>query len=164
MSRSMWIVVLSAIACASCATLGSSAPMREYQVDEPIPLGRDGSAEVSLKAGPFEVVKVLVRNQPNPAEVRERGWCRPKPTIVARSTAKDGDVAMVSLVSILEDDQGAPLMTCSSRKPQELFGGMTDDWNTCFLEAMRAEDWPKVKYFHAIVTFRAREEPAQPEQ
>jgi hypothetical protein len=163
--RSMLVVTMAAVACAACATTGAGkGEMREYKIDEVVPLGPEGSAQVSLKSGPFEIVQLLVRNQPSAKDILEdkRGTDRshPKPTIVARSSATE--TAMVSLASILEDENGKPLMTCNSRRDQDLVGGVTDDWNTCFMEAILTQDWPKVKNFHVIVTFRVREEaPAQ---
>ena len=166
MHRIAFAAILAAGASA-CVTIGGGyGPVEEYTVDQAIPLGPDASAEVNLRAGPFEIVKVLVRNAPTEKDVLEdkRGTDRshPKPVIVARSFAKE--TARVTLASILEDEDGQPLMTCSGRKDQDLDGGTTDDWNTCFLEAIRTADWPRVKFFHLIVTFRVQEEAAQPPQ
>ncbi|HET6439202.1 MAG TPA: hypothetical protein VFG59_14130 [Anaeromyxobacter sp.] len=166
MHRIAFIAILAGAAGACATSGGGRGQMREYRIDEAIPLGPEASADVSIKAGPFELVRVLVRNAPTEKDVledtRKTDRSHPKPTIVARSTAEE--TAMVTLASILEDEHGEPLMTCSGRRAQELVGGVTDDWNTCFLEAIRTADWPRVKYFHAIVTFRVREEAAQAPQ
>jgi hypothetical protein len=163
MRRPMLLLALGSTLLAGCATMaGGKGDWKEYKIDQIVPLGPDGSANVSVKTGPFEVVRVLVRNQPTAKDVAEDTYKRdrshPKPTIVAKSNATG--VAYVTLVSILEDENGTPLMTCNSRKEQDLGPGTTDDWNTCFMEGIRTQDWPKVKNFHAVVTFRVREAPA----
>jgi len=158
------LVTILAGAVSACARSGGRrGQMRGYQIDEAIPLGPEASADVSMKAGPFELVNVLVRNAPTEKDVledaRRTDRSHPQPTIVARSTAQE--TAMVTLASILEDEHGEPLMTCG-RRAQELVGGVTDGWNTCILESVRTADWPRVRYFQPSSPFGCARKPASP--
>jgi hypothetical protein len=165
MRRSIRIIAMASTLCAGCATTSAgNGSSRQYKVDELIDLPADGIAPVSIKAGPVEVIEVRIRNMPTEQDVVEdkRGTDRshPKPTVVARSTSRQP--AWLSLVSILEDEAGKPLMTCDARKDQELAPGATDDWNTCMFEGIRTREWPRVKIFHLIATVRVSEEAPSP--
>jgi len=158
--RSTLIAAIAA-ACTACATVPGTGPIREYTIDHVIPLPPSGQADVGVKSGPFELVRVLIRNQPDAREValgkdKPRDQSRPKPIVFVRSTAQH--VARVSLASILEDENGNALMTCKSRLDQDVAPGFEDDWNTCQLESMSTGDWARVKRLHAILTFRVRED------
>lgn len=150
-----------AIACAACSTVPGTGPIREYTIDQVIPLPPSGEAAVGAKSGPFELVRVHVDNRPEEREValgkdRPGDSSRPKPIVVVRSAAQH--TARVSLATILEDEAGEPLMTCKSRLDQDLAPGFEDDWNTCQLESMRTGDWARVKRLHAILGFQVRED------
>ncbi len=120
--RSMLITAF-AFACAACAGVPGYGPVQEVKLDQVIPLRADGTAEGSYASGPFAVVKVEIRNQPTAQDVamsRDKTWdmSHPKPVVTVRSTAQH--TARVSLASILEDENGKPLMVCKSRLDVEL--------------------------------------------
>jgi hypothetical protein len=156
------LVIWLAIGCAACAAVPGSGPVREYTLDEVIPLRPDKSAEGSFASGPFAIVKVEVRQQPTAKEValakdRTFDTTRPRPIVTVRSTADH--TARVSIVSIFEDASGNPLMVCKSRLDQELAPGFSEEWSTCQIEDMRTVHWPRVANLHVKFTFLVRDEP-----
>ncbi len=161
MNQIVCAATVAAVLLTGCATMGDvpGTSVNEYHIDEVIPLPADGIAPVRFRAGPVELVEVRVRNRPTAKDIaedrRKMDTSRPKPVITAFN---HGDaLAWVSLESILEDAAGTPLMVCNRRKPQELFPGVKDDWNTCFMEGMPTHEWPRVTHFHAKLTIRVRE-------
>lgn len=162
MNRTVPAAALAAALVVGCATTreASQGYVHEYYVDQIAPLAEDGSAAVSFRAGPVEFVELRVRNRPTPGDVagdtRKTDISHPKPAITAVNHG--AALAMVTLESVLEDGRGTPLLRCGDRRPQELFAGTKDDWNTCFMEGIPTRDWSRVSHFRVRATVRVRED------
>lgn len=156
------LVLAAAVASLTSCTHGRFAKgLKEYRLDEVVSLPESKIAEVSLRAGPVEVFEVRVRNGVTPQDLLEdthhRDRSHPKPTVFARSSSPY--TAWVTIATVLEDDIGTPLMTCASRKDQELEGMATEDWNACLAEGMFTRDWPRVQAMRVMLTVRVPEPP-----
>jgi len=160
MIRPILITALLPVLLTACAAVGvATQPTKEYVIDQVVDLPENGIAPVSFRVGPIEVIEVRVRNMPTAKDIaedtRKTDHSRPKPVVTARNHGTE--LAMVNLAAVLEDANGVALFSCERIKAQELFPGMSDDWNTCFLESMRTADWPRVKRFHVRLKARVRE-------